>query len=103
MARKKLRKARGMENYDWLTIELEGGRTIKGYYYGGRVFITQLPEGYHKYDLRECDDDSGDIASIKDFVLVNHYGTFITKEVIDCIDEIPVVWWSWDPFDPDEK
>ena len=100
MKRLKLRKAEGMEQYDWLTIELEGGRTIKGYYYGGRLSADQLPEGYHRYDLRESDDDCADIASIRDFVLVNHHGTFITKEVIECPDDVPVVYWNWDPFNP---
>ena len=101
MAKNKLRKAKGMESYDWLIIQLQDGRQIKGYYYGSRLLQEDLPEGYHKYDLRETDDDAGDIASIKDFILVNHHGTFITKEFIDCMEEIPVVWWTWDPYDPD--
>lgn len=100
--KKKLRKAKGMENYDWLTIELADGREIKSYYHGGRLYDTEVPEGYHKYDLRESDDDMADIASIKDFVLVNHHGTFLTTEVIDCSEEIPVTYWNWDPYDPEQ-
>lgn len=102
MSKRQLTKPAAMNGYDWLVLELGGKeykRTIKGYYYGGRLSEKQLPEGYHRYDLRECDDEPGDIASIKDFVLVNHHGTFITRETIDCSEEIPVTWWSWDPYD----
>ena len=86
---------------DDLTIRIiENGkeRDVKGYYYAGRRYDIGKLEGYHIYDLRESDDDGGDIASVKDFILVNHFGTFITKEVIDCAtEELKVVWWSWDP------
>lgn len=94
-----LSKPRGMEGYDWLTLVIEGTRTVRGYYYGSRLCEEQLPDGYHRYDLRECDDEPGDIASIKDFILVNHHGTFITREVIDCKQELAVTWWCWDPYE----
>lgn len=88
-------------NLDNLTIRIiENGKTrdVKGYYYAGRRCDIGKPKGYNVYDLRESDDDGGDIASIKDFILVNHFGTFLTKELINCAtDELKVVWWSWDP------
>lgn len=89
-------------NLDYLTIDFVfNGRVkeVKGYYYGGRRTDLGKIDGYNVYDLRETDDGECDIASIKDFVLVNHYGTFITKEVIDCIEDLPVTWWSFDPWE----
>lgn len=89
-----------MKNYsfDPLAITLEDGRVIRGHYYGGRLSQAETPEGYNRYDLREDDDNCGDIAEVKDFVLVNHFGTFVTKETIDCTEGIPVTYWDWDYY-----
>lgn len=83
----KLKGLEHLSHVDQLTLRLRGGREVKGYLYGGRL----------------SDDEMGDISEIADFVLVNHYGTFITREQIDCKERIPVTWWDWpyDPADPD--
>lgn len=46
-----------------------------------------LPEGLYAYDLRDCDDCSGDPCQLKSHVMVNHWGTIIVKEKIDGADE----------------
>ncbi len=99
----KLKGLEHLSHVDQLTLRLKGGREVKGYLYGGRLSDDEMPEGFRRYDLREDDDDMGDISEIADFVLVNHYGTFITREQIDCKEGIPVTWWDWpyDPADPD--
>jgi len=84
--------------FDFLTIELADGRTVRGYHYGGRLDRDDVPAGFHKYDLREADVDCGDIASISDYVLVNHFGTFITEEDLNLTEEIAVNYWNWDPY-----
>ena len=86
---------------DYLTLYLADGRVVRGYDYCGRMKNEDVPKGYHKYDMREA-DCSGDICGLKDFVLVNHYDTFLTKEEIDCKEELQVVDWDFDPWE-DEK
>lgn len=48
-----------------------------------RIDRKSLPDGLYAYDLRDCDDCSGDPAELRNFVLVNHWGTVITKEPIE--------------------
>ncbi len=48
-----------------------------------RIDRKSLPEGLYAYDLRDCDDCSGDPCEVKSFVLVNHWGTVIVKEPIE--------------------
>ncbi len=52
-----------------------------------RIDRKTLPEGLYAYDLRDCDDCTGDPAELRSFVLVNHWGTVITKEPIEGADE----------------
>ena len=52
-----------------------------------RIDRKSLPEGLHAYDLRDCDDCSGDPCQLKSHVMVNHWGTVIVKEKIDGADE----------------
>lgn len=84
---------------DQLTLWLKGGRKVQGYFDCCRIKREQVPEGYHKYDLRHSDDDDGEITEIQDTVVVNHFGTFVTKEVIDnAKDGLPVEEWDFDPW-----
>ena len=49
-----------------------------------RLDRTTIPEGLYAYDLRdECD---GNINELKEFVLVNHWGTVLVKEPIEGAD-----------------
>lgn len=52
-----------------------------------RIDRKTLPEGLYAYDLRDCDDCSGDPCEVKNFVLVNHWGTVIVKEPIEGTDD----------------
>lgn len=45
-----------------------------------RIDRKSLPEGLYAYDLRDCDDCSGDPCQLKSHVMVNHWGTIIVKE-----------------------
>ncbi len=45
-----------------------------------RIDRTTIPEGLYAYDLRDTCD--GNINELKDFVLVNHWGTVLVKEPI---------------------
>ena len=50
-----------------------------------RLDRTTIPEGLYAYDLRdECD---GNINELKDFVLVNHWGTVLVKDPIEGADK----------------
>ena len=50
-----------------------------------RLDRTTIPEGLYAYDLRDACD--GNINELKDFVLVNHWGTVLVKEPIDGADK----------------
>ena len=52
-----------------------------------RIARNSLPEGLHAYDLRDCDDCSGEPCELKSHVMVNHWGTVIFKEPIAGADE----------------
>ncbi len=52
-----------------------------------RIDRKTLPDGLYAYDLRDCDDCSGDPAELKSYVMVNHWGTVITKEPIEGADD----------------
>ena len=52
-----------------------------------RIARNSLPEGLHAYDLRDCDDCSGEICELKSHVMVNHWGTVIVKEPIEGADD----------------
>ncbi len=43
--------------------------------------------GLYAYDLRDSDDCDGTPSELKSFVMVNHWGTVITKEPIEGADE----------------
>ena len=50
-----------------------------------RLDRTTIPEGLYAYDLRDACD--GNINELKDFVLVNHWGTVLVKEPIEGADK----------------
>ena len=52
-----------------------------------RIDRKTLPEGLCAYDLRDSDDCDGTPSELKTFVMVNHWGTVITKEPIEGADE----------------
>ena len=52
---------------------------------GARLDRTTVPQGLYAYDLRDACD--GNINELKDFVLVNHWGTVLVKEPIEGADK----------------
>ena len=48
-----------------------------------RIDRKTLPEGLYAYDLRDCDDCTGDPSELKNYVMVNHWGTVVVREPID--------------------
>ena len=51
-----------------------------------RIDRNTIPDGLYAYDLRHDDDCQGVICEIKPFVLVNHWGTILSKEPIPMSD-----------------
>ena len=45
-----------------------------------RIERSTVPETLHCYDIRETDGFSGVAASVERYVLVNHWGTILSKE-----------------------
>ncbi len=52
-----------------------------------RIYRNSLPDGLYAYDLRDCDDCSGDPCELKSHVMVNHWGTVIVKKPIEGADD----------------
>ena len=52
-----------------------------------RIARNSLPEGLHAYDLRDCDDFSGEACELNSHIIVNHWGTVIVKEPIEGADD----------------
>lgn len=45
-----------------------------------RINRESIPKNLYCYDVRDSDRLDGSFAQIKEYVLVNHWGTIITKE-----------------------
>lgn len=58
-----------------------------------RVERKTLPDGFVAYDIRDDDECGGTFAQIKNFVMVNHWGTLIGT------DELPLdpEWYEFIP------
>lgn len=69
---------------DWETFEILGRKALFSNY---RIDRDTIPEGLRAYDLRDCDDLSGDPAELKSRVVVNHFGTIVVHEPIDGADD----------------
>ena len=63
---------------DYQSMEVLG---VNGLFTNLRVDASSLPEGFHKYSIREGEEDP--FASVKKDVLVNHMGDFICKQELD--------------------
>ena len=47
-----------------------------------RIERGTVPRGYHLYDVRHDDDCQGDAVQIARNIMVNHWGSIITREAI---------------------
>ena len=54
-----------------------------------RISRSSIPVGVHVYDVRDCsgEDDGYYIGTVEDHVLVNHAGSFITREPLEMLDQ----------------
>lgn len=48
-----------------------------------RIDKRSLPEGLHFYEIRHDDDGEGIPCEIGEWILVNHFGTLISKEPLE--------------------
>lgn len=60
-------------------IEING---VQALFTNGRIDRTTVPNGHYAYDIRHSDDDDSEAATIEPNVMVNHYGTILTREHI---------------------
>lgn len=51
-----------------------------------RIKRSTVPEGCYAYDVRHDDECQGIPVQIKEFVMVNHWGTIISSKPLDLID-----------------
>ena len=67
---------------DWQNLKIItcDKRVLIGNFTSLRINRRSLPTGIYAYDVRN--NEEGNIIEIKDFVLVNHWGTFVTSEII---------------------
>lgn len=54
-----------------------------------RIDRSTVPEGLYLYELRHADEDWGDPCQLARGILVNHYGTILTREPI----QLPIEGW----------
>lgn len=69
------------------TLYRSGGREYHGFFSNIRIDRETVPEGWHVYDFREGEEDEHGntplLGQLKNgYVMVNHMGTFATKEDI---------------------
>lgn len=57
-------------------MEIDGNIVL---FTNSRIDRDTIPNGLHCYDIRETDGGSGDPATVEPYVLVNHWGTIISK------------------------
>lgn len=66
----------------WVKVEVLGK---EGLFTDERVDRNTIPNGWYFYEIRHDDDSWGDPIEIALGILVNFYGTFITKEPLKLI------------------
>ena len=81
-----------------MTLILENGVCVKGEFIDLRIDQESLPEGKQWYQIRYCDDDETEPASLKrGCVAVNFLGTLICDPIDDMAigEEIEISEWDW--------
>ena len=61
----------------WEKVEVLGK---EGLFVDLRVDRKTVPEGYHMYEVRHSDNDWGEPVEIGEWIMVNFFGTLLTKE-----------------------
>jgi hypothetical protein len=70
------------ESYEQVTIF-----DTQALFTSNRIDKSMLPDDVYAYDIRHSDDDGMVAVELKEFILVNHMGTLLTKEPIDLGDK----------------
>ena len=86
------------EEFTPMTLILENGVCVKGEFIDLRINQDTIPEGQQWYQIRYCDDDDTEPASLKrGCVVVNFLGTFICEPIEDMEDgmELEISEWDW--------
>jgi len=52
---------------------------------GGRIDDNTVPDGYHVYEVRHDDDCRGDAVQLAKHIIVNHWGSLITRDEIEAV------------------
>lgn len=71
-----------MVNANEVTFELITVDDMPAIFTNSRVSNDSVPKGLFCYDIRHDDLCRGIVCEIKPFILVNHWGSIITKEKI---------------------
>ena len=81
-----------------MTLILENGLSVQGEFVDLRINPATLREGKQWYQIRYCDDDDTEPASLKrGCVVVNFLGTLICDPIDEMLDgeEIEISEWDW--------
>ena len=73
-----------IDDFQSMTLTLSDGE-YQGYFSSMRVDRKTIPHGLFAYDIRH-DEDTW-FSELKDYVLINHFGTFITHTKISNAEE----------------
>lgn len=82
-----------------MTLVLENGTAVEGEFIGLRIAVETLPKRKQWYQIRHCDDDGLEPASLKrGCVVVNFFGTFICDPIarMNDGDELEIREWGFD-------
>ena len=84
------------ENKTPMSLTLENGQKVEGLFVDVRLKVDSIPQGKEWYQIRHCDNDWTEPASLKNgCVVVNFYGTFICDPIhgLDRGDELEILEW----------
>ena len=87
------------ENKTPMSMALENGITVVGEFIDLRITAETLPKGKQWSQIRHCDDDGSEPASLKrGCVVVNFFGTFICDPIagMNDGDELEIEEWDFD-------
>ena len=65
-------------------VEIDGKETL---FTNSRLDRTTVPEGLFCYDIRESEGFSSEPVTLEPYVMVNHWGTVLSKEEFTLNDE----------------
>ena len=69
-----------------LCIEIINGTVYRGIFTNSRLDSESIPTNYYKYELRD-DGEDGRICEVCKYVVVNHFGTFLTETPIALVEQ----------------